>query len=84
VAVELPTRPTRPEKPKATTHSTPVRNAVDEIGEITKMSGASVAGLIHTPRYGSEALHHAANIIKRASLLVFMRHSSSSGGESRV
>jgi phospholipid/cholesterol/gamma-HCH transport system permease protein len=64
--------PPRPEKPKSTTRNTPVRDVVEEIGEITKMSGASVAGLIHTPRYGSEALHHAANIIKRASLLVFM------------
>jgi len=72
MAVELQTPPpARPPKPKAATHNTPVRDAVEEIGEITKMSGASVRGLLHTPRYGSEALSHAAGIIKRASLLVF-------------
>lgn len=73
MAVELqtPPPPARPPKPKASTHNTPVRNAVEEIGEITKMSGSSLKGLWHTPRYGSEALSHAAGIIKRASLLVF-------------
>src|ERR1700740_1398995 len=73
MAVELPTapRPERPPKPVSTSKQTPVRDVVMEIGEITKMAGSSVRGLWHTPRYGSEALHHAANMIKRASLLVF-------------
>jgi phospholipid/cholesterol/gamma-HCH transport system permease protein len=73
MAVELQPQPRaeRPPKPKSSGRNTPVRDTVTEIGEITKMSGLVMRGLVHTPRFGSEALHHAAGLIRRTSLLVF-------------